>query len=189
MTSLSQAALWLVNQGAQKAFGPEPRQWLYGDAAIPVNEYRRIVILVVGDYSITVRKAIAKNFEEQAKDAGFRLLKAQPVGEKVQFLESPAYLFTGFIAADAWPKTANYLSKNLDGALVTFDSEAVGPVESASLDALWIAGETVEKAGDVKVEHGLNINYWPLVGGAALVVSAGFLMYTLLSKVFKGAEA
>ncbi len=189
-TSLSQAAMWLVKQGAQQVVGEgEPRYWLYGEHQIPRDEYHRIVILILGDFSIAARKVIAKNFESQAKENGFRLLKVQPVGDKVQFLDGTGYLFTGYVASDVWAKTANQLSYALNGALVTFDSQPVSLVEAASLDAIWVAKEEIQEAADVTVKHGLDINYWPVIGAGIAIVSGGFLLYALLSKMFKGARA
>lgn len=190
MASLSQAALWLVNQGAQAAFGEEQtRVWLTGENLVPINEYRRIVILVVGDFSMDARKIIASNMEKQAENAGFRLLKVQPVGQEIDFFEAPAYLYTGYVASDVWPKTANELSSALSGARVTFDSIPVSLVEASSLDALWVSAEAREELQDVEVTHGLQINYWPILGATALIVSAGFLLHTILTKAFTRARA
>jgi hypothetical protein len=182
MTTLSQAALWLVNQGAQTALGPEPRYWQYGTTMIPRNAYHQVVILVVGDYSISMQEAIPGVFEKQAKDAGFRLLKVQKAGGQIQFQGLPADLYVGFVSSDVWAKTANELSQALQGAPVVFDSQEVGPVEAASLDALWVATGAAGTVGEVQLTHGVKIDYWPLIGAGIALMSVSFLLYTIFQK-------
>lgn len=188
MPTLSEAALWLINQGAQEALGPSPRYWKYGATSIPRNQYHQIVILVVGDHSMSMLEAIPKNFESQARNAGFRLLKVQHAGGRVEFRGAPAHLFTGFVSSDVWAKPASALSLALYGAPVVFDSQAVGPIEASGLDTLWLAAGAIKSVGDVQVTHGLKINYWPIVGAGIALMSAGFLLYTILQKTVGSAK-
>ena len=106
------------------------------------------------------------------------------------FAHGAIFVFTGFVASDVWAKTGNELSQVLNGAPLVWDSQEVGLAEAASLDALWIAaGELEKEVSDIKITPDIQINYWPLVGGAALLLSAGLLLHTIFSKAFKGARA
>ena len=182
MTDYSAIAKLLAQEASSQLGDKEPRYWQWGTTAVPREQYRKCVFLVVGDYSPAVLKAMPKSFEGMAKNAGFRLLKVQSITSAPIELGAgwKGHLFTGYAASDTVEQPVESLTKALQGAPLVIDSKPVGLVEKSALDALWVAGGAITKP---KVKHDVVVDVWPIVGGAAAILVVATLLWATVRKV------
>jgi hypothetical protein len=176
MTDWKNALQWMIDAGTEEALGPKTRYWLWGSRILPREEYHQAVILVPGEYSSGMLKAMPKVMEDKASNAGFRLLKVRMVGGPRDFEGTTAYMFVGYAASDIWEKPISELGDALFGAPVVIDSEPVGLVEAGTLDGLWVARGA---APDIKTK--VQVNPWPLIGAGVAILAAAGLVFGAVS--------